>query len=92
MTQPIICRPRYAEVRLIRATCECSTRRRRWMVARFSLWYSYYMTCLRCGEQYGDGEQLERPFRRGWRRENIRAAERLYRQHGPRTMTEEDFC
>jgi hypothetical protein len=35
-------------------------------------WYEDYWLCLNCGEDNGSGY---RPFRRGWRKDNIRDAE-----------------
>lgn len=37
----------------------------------FQEWYGWNMTCTECGEQFADGEWLERPWRPGWREENI---------------------
>lgn len=34
-------------------------------------YYGWYLTCTECGEQFADGEWLERPFYPGWREENI---------------------
>jgi hypothetical protein len=44
------------------------------MYGWFQDWYGWTVTCLGCGEQWGDGEQLERPFRPRWRRDNIAEA------------------
>jgi hypothetical protein len=35
-------------------------------------WYGTMWTCLACGDQWADGELLERPFMRGWRWRNVR--------------------
>lgn len=93
MSEPheiIICRPHYAEIKLSRSHCFCSEKRSRWMLCLFDPWRGWRQTCLRCGEQYGDGEQLQRPFKPRWRQENIQRAERFYRENGPRKMTEDD--
>jgi len=34
-------------------------------------WYGWHLTCLECGEQFADGEWLERPWSPGWREKNI---------------------
>ena len=34
-------------------------------------WYGWHLTCTECGEQFADGEWLERPWHPGWREENI---------------------
>ena len=57
-------------------TCE----RRRFMLWRHVPWYGVDMTCLRCGEQWSDGERLERPFAPRWRQRNVEAARKLYRR------------
>jgi len=54
----------------------------------FQEWYGWHSTCLKCGDQWQDGELCPRPFRRGWRRENIANAialrERLNAKRGVR--------
>lgn len=34
-------------------------------------WYGWTITCTECGEKFSDGEWLERPWKAGWREENI---------------------
>ena len=51
-------------------TCE----RDRRMLGQFQEWYGTTWTCCGCGEQWEDGERLERPFCPGWRRDNVRRA------------------
>lgn len=34
-------------------------------------WYGWHLTCCDCGEQFADGEWLERPWCPGWREQNI---------------------
>ena len=48
-------------------TCE----RMRRMYGFHVEWYGTTWTCAGCGEQWADGEQLERPFSRGWRRRSV---------------------
>jgi hypothetical protein len=43
-------------------------------------WYGRFQTCLTCGDQWSDGERLDRPFKRGWRQENIRKAKKMLRE------------
>jgi hypothetical protein len=57
-------------------TCE----RRRFMFWRHVPWYGIDLTCLRCGEEWSDGERCERPFAPRWRQRNIEAARKLYRR------------
>ena len=45
------------------------------MYAWLQDWYGWEVTCLGCGEQWGDGEQLERPFRPRWRKDNVAEAQ-----------------
>jgi hypothetical protein len=55
-------------------TCE----RPRRMLGQHQEWYGVDWTCAGCGEQWSDGERIERPFCPGWRRENReRAIKRL---------------
>ncbi|MCW2899777.1 MAG: hypothetical protein JWO67_2042 [Streptosporangiaceae bacterium] len=39
-----------------------------------AFWYSPIWTCLGCGDAWGDGERMERPFKPRWRQENRRRA------------------
>lgn len=36
--------------------------------------------CLNCGDEWGDGERLERPFAPGWRKRSIAEAKRRWRE------------
>lgn len=77
-----ICRPETC-VRLLYVDCPTCKRRR-----RFTLWdtgYSYWsshMTCWGCGDSWSDGERMERPFARGWRRERMARARAAWRERG----------
>ena len=56
---------------------ECPTcQRQRRMLGAFAEWYGTTWTCAGCGDSWADGEQLERPFARGWRQRSIRHARR----------------
>lgn len=48
----------------------------------FQEWYGWHETCLECGEQWQEGEQLERPFERAWRKKNIEHAKSEVEKHG----------
>ena len=54
---------------------------RRTFVMWFQEWYGWHVTCLGCGEQWQDGERLDRPFERGWRQQNIETARKLWKKH-----------
>ena len=45
----------------------------------FTDWYGWDSVCLRCGDQWADGELLPRPFARGWRQSNIEHAKKRWR-------------
>lgn len=51
--------------------------KRRTFFGWFQEWYGWHVTCLGCGDQWEDGEMLERPFMRGWRAKNIETAKNL---------------
>ena len=39
---------------------------------------SYYgpsVICMQCGERWEDGQMMPRPFKRGWREENVHKAQ-----------------
>lgn len=79
-----ICSGQLDAVWLKRLECP-SCDKRRFFVRELWQWYGVYDTCLKCGEKFCDGVQMDRPFCRGWRRGNIKAAERFYRKY--RTVT-----
>lgn len=58
---------------------ECPTcERPRRMLGEHAEWYGTTWTCAGCGDQWVDGERLERPFAPGWRKRSIdRAIKRL---------------
>ena len=57
------------------AVNDCSTcqRPRRMLGLRYE-WHGTTWTCAGCGDEWADGERLERPFCPGWRRKNIEYA------------------
>jgi hypothetical protein len=72
----IVCAP---DAFLLRRVGHCSTCD---AVQRFAgrdqAWCGVTWTCCGCGDMWTDGHRHERPFRRGWRKENIATAERLW--------------
>jgi len=52
----------------------------RWFMRVHEEWYGVRETCLKCGEQWGEGEMLERPFAPRWRKKNVEMAKREYRR------------
>lgn len=61
--------------RLSCPTCE----RKTFMVSFFTEWYGWHSTCLKCGDQWEDGEMLERPFAPRWRKQSIEHAKKRWR-------------
>ena len=41
------------------------------MLVEYYEWYGASVSCLRCGDQWNDGELSMRPLARGWRKRNI---------------------
>jgi hypothetical protein len=64
---------------IIRNNCT-TCKRRSFMVLRDTLWYGCNITCLRCGEQWHNGERAERPFAPRWREKNKEHARAMYRR------------
>lgn len=65
----------------IRRIMRCPTcERRRRFAAWDALWYGPTWACLGCGDRFGDGERLERPFARGWRQESKQRARETWDQ------------
>jgi hypothetical protein len=56
-------------------TCQ----RRTYMLWRHTPWYGTDDTCLRCGEEWQDGERSERPFAPRWRDRRKARARQLFR-------------
>lgn len=79
-----ICRPDIQDVRLVQAHCP-TCNKMRYFCGWFQEWYGWHDTCLGCGDQWQDGDMLDRPFRPRWRKENIAAAKELYRRIHPAT-------
>lgn len=80
----IICRPRYLAHHVVTHCPICERRRR--MVRTWEMWYGDTVYCLTCGERWEDGERSERPFRRGWREDNLRHARRLSAEALPKAQ------
>jgi len=68
-----VCSPKMKKWELRRFKCpNCGKRR---MLVRYYEWYGASMSCMRCGDEWHDGELSPRPFARGWRKEAIRLLE-----------------
>jgi hypothetical protein len=81
-----ICR---AESFPIRRVLHCPTcKRRRRFSGRDATWYGVTWTCCACGESFGDGERLARPFKPGWRAEARAAARAVWDEAGGYTRTQ----
>ena len=75
-----LCRPTWSKVRQPVIECfNCKVRRR--CLARFQDWYGWTITCLTCGDSWQDGEMIERPFQRGWRKEAVARAKKFWREY-----------
>lgn len=64
------------------ATCPTEQRRRRFAGQDLGAWYGARWTCLGCGDTFGDGQRMERPFRRGWRQEAVAKAREVWAAAG----------
>ena len=51
---------------------------RRCVVTQAGVWYSATATCCHCGDSWADGEALERPFARGWRKKAVAKARKQW--------------
>jgi hypothetical protein len=58
--------PRGVKRRRILRCWNCETRRRV-IETHLGIWYGSSFVCLHCGDGWGCGERMERPFQRGWR-------------------------
>lgn len=75
-----ICRPTVTKMHIERQNCP-TCNKRRFLLMWFEDWYGWYGVCLKCGERWGGGERLERPFCRGWRKDSVDQAKKFYRRH-----------
>lgn len=94
----VICLSETFNLRRISKCPTCKCRRRIAGVDR-GLWYGIIWTCCACGDSWGDGEMLERPFRRGWRKEAIADARETWVSASPASehrawirLQMEDYC
>lgn len=69
--------------------CQCTTEH----VLRFDGVYGLMHMCCRCGDAWSEGELMERPFYRYWRRDSIRQHRALWdlASHGPDPTVDELF-
>lgn len=67
-----------------REVCPCCNKRSV-LLAWFYEWYGASVVCLRCGDRWADGERLPRPFARGWRKDSIESARKLWKKQSTRT-------
>lgn len=72
--------PRPTMARKVRRKCP-TCERRTTLVAFFYEWHGWSVTCLRCGENWADGERLERPFRPKWREDSVRQSREQWKRY-----------
>jgi len=87
MTAVVICRPPSFPIRRI-LTCPTEGRRRRMAGRDHGPFYGPMLTCLGCGDSWSCGERLERPFRRGWRKDAVTEAQQAWVEAGRYTRAE----
>lgn len=83
--------PQPSRVMLRRRRCPICERAR-FFVGFFTEWYGWHVVCLRCGDQWEDGEMLSRPFKPRWRQESVEWARKTYRRHRDRLKEGEKNC
>ena len=82
-----VCRaPRGIIRRHITVCWNCETRRRVVQIWQ-GMFYGSLFYCCHCGDGWGDGERMERPFQRGWRQKSIADA----KQHWADALTTPEF-
>lgn len=69
--------PHYDSVLITRVKCPTCDKVRA-ILTMSQEWYGCRSICLRCGEQWGDGERLPRPFARGWRKQSVEEARKIW--------------
>ena len=73
MSTGVVCRAALVNIGLRTLYCPTCEGERGFLLEHYE-WYGWNSTCLSCGEQWSEGEMLERPFQRAWRTKNIQAA------------------
>jgi hypothetical protein len=68
-----VCGPAADHIGIETVRCPTCDTERGFLLEHYE-WYGWNLTCLFCGEQWGDGERLERPFRRAWRKQSVAEA------------------
>lgn len=81
MKEPIlhIYAPKPTERFKRRRICPTCRKRTTFIVSCYE-WYGANFQCLNCGDQWSDGERLERPFAPGWRKRAIAKARWRWRE------------
>jgi len=82
-----ICAPQTDLRHLMRIDCP-TCKRRTFAVGFHAPWYGWDLTCLKCGEEWSDGEMRRRPFAPRWRLRNIERAKARWRRSSAPHLTE----
>lgn len=72
MTAVHICAPPTFNHRTITYCPVCECRRR--MLVEDGAWWGFTITCLTCGDRWGEDGRMPRPFARGWRERSVAKA------------------
>ena len=79
-SEMVICIPKITKTSTRMHYCpNCKGRRK--FFGWFQDWYGWHLTCLKCGDQWQDGEMIERPFMPAWREKNIARARKMLAEH-----------
>jgi len=54
-------------------------------------WYGWYVTCLKCGDRWGDGELMPRPFKPKWRAERLEDAKKKIENYKEQGILKGDY-
>ena len=84
-----VCAPATVTFRMVRHCPTCQRRRR--FVGDAAVWYGTIWTWCACGDSWGDGERLPRPFARGWREQASRLAKKRWTDAPPRCEAQRLF-
>jgi hypothetical protein len=72
--------PRYDSIFIRRFNCP-TCKKERYSLTVSQEWYGVRTICLKCGEQWGDGERMERPFMPKWRQKSIEEARKTWARY-----------
>lgn len=74
--------PKHTEASIRIFMCPVCKSDQRFLVTCYE-WYSPTLDCLGCGDSWCEGERMERPFMRGWRKKKLTSLHKWIEENKP---------